>query len=205
MGQPCCGRIQARVGGMSLLLQSVPRVLNNVAQMLRDRGDTPGDPIVEECEGTVIGDRFVAWLVNTHDEKLRVGVQHVRAARARWADKKIILLAHAGCTPYLASRVRGEVADEECGGMEVFATGAFHIDLPRHVLVPVHSVINAEAVDPILRAHSLESADCLPKLLVTDPVARWYAWPVGTVVKVERNELQDSGIVLKCESLRVVA
>lgn len=189
---------------MSLLVQSVPRILGNAAQMLRDRGDQPREPTVGEKEGVVLGDRFAVWLVDTEDEKLRVGVQHLRAARARWPDKKIVLLAHGGCTPYLASRVRGEINDEECADTEVFGTSAFHIDLPRHVLVPKHSVVPADCVSEILRAHSLQSIDCLPKLLTTDPVAQWYGWPVGTVVKVEREELQDSGIVLSCDALRVI-
>jgi DNA-directed RNA polymerase subunit H (RpoH/RPB5) len=189
---------------MSLLLQSVARILENAVRMLRDRGDQPHAPMVNDNEGVVLGNQFVVWLVDTRDEKLRVGVQHLRTARARWPDKKIVLLAHAGCTPYLASRVRGEVYDEECIDTEVFSTSAFHVDLPRHVLVPIHSVVPENHISEMLRAHSLKSVHCLPKLLSTDPVAQWYGWPVGTVVKVEREELQDSGIVLQCDALRVV-
>lgn len=189
---------------MSLLVQSVPRILANAAQMIRDRGDEPAAPTMNDNEGVVIGNRFVVWLVDARDEKLRVGVQHLRTARARWPDKKIILLAHGGCTPYLATRVRGEVCDEECIDIEVFSTSAFHVDLPRHVLVPKHTVVSSDCVSDILQSHSLRSVDCLPKLLASDPVAQWYGWPVGTVVKVEREELQDSGIVLRCDALRVV-
>ena len=173
--------------------------------MLRDRGDrVEGAPACDENEGVVEGQRHAVWLVDARDERMRVGVQHVRTARARWPDKKIVLVAHGGCTPYLASRVRGEVADDECRDVEVFATASLHVDLPRHVLVPEHRVVGPDELARELRTHGLRSADCLPKLLAHDPVARWYAWPPGTVVRVVRDELQDSGIVLQCEALRVV-
>jgi DNA-directed RNA polymerase subunit H len=52
-------------------------------------------------------------------------------------------------------------------------------------MVPKHELCTNKMVDELLHKYSI-TIDSLPKILVRDPIVRWYGWEVGDVVKVTR-------------------
>lgn len=52
-------------------------------------------------------------------------------------------------------------------------------------MVPKHELCTKRMVDGLLRKHSI-TIDALPKILLRDPIVRWYGWEIGDVIKVTR-------------------
>lgn len=88
-------------------------------------------------------------------------------------DVRIVL-----CPNKLSPQAKKESLDAE-----LFLFSEVCIVLPRHELVPLHRVVTEDFVKDHLGA-SMDVRD-LPKIPLTDAVARWYAWPIGTLIRVE--------------------
>lgn len=52
-------------------------------------------------------------------------------------------------------------------------------------MVPKHELCTKRMVDRLLREHSI-TIDALPKILLRDPIVRWYGWEIGDVIRVTR-------------------
>ena len=55
-----------------------------------------------------------------------------------------------------------------------------------NVLVPKQERCTKKVVKRLLREYSL-TVDALPRMLLQDPIARWYGWKVGDVIEVTRS------------------
>lgn len=85
------------------------------------------------------------------------------------------LIVHTGgVTPSAAKALVGSDV-----GIEAFHVNDLQFDLMSHVLVPPARSLTAREVDDLGVAPS-----DLPRLLSTDPVARWHGWRPGVVVRV---------------------
>jgi DNA-directed RNA polymerase subunit H (RpoH/RPB5) len=80
--------------------------------------------------------------------------------------------------------------------LEVWRWDLCQFNLVRHVLVPRHSLATQEEFETISRIHHL-AAENFPGLLTTDPVCRWYDFPVGGMVKIERSSTSISYRVVR--------
>ncbi|MCD6360595.1 DNA-directed RNA polymerase subunit H [Thermoplasmatales archaeon ex4484_30] len=61
-----------------------------------------------------------------------------------------------------------------------------HFNILKHDLVPYHSILSPKEAKKILEAYKINK-DQLPKMLVTDPVARAIGARVGDIVKIIRK------------------
>jgi DNA-directed RNA polymerase subunit H (RpoH/RPB5) len=52
-------------------------------------------------------------------------------------------------------------------------------------MVPKHELCTKRMVDELLRKYSI-TIDALPKILLRDPIVRWYGWEIGDVIKITR-------------------
>jgi DNA-directed RNA polymerase subunit H (RpoH/RPB5) len=52
-------------------------------------------------------------------------------------------------------------------------------------MVPTHELCTKKMVDELLQRYHIVSQS-LPKILLRDPIVRWYGWKVGDVVKITR-------------------
>lgn len=141
----------------------------NCEAMLRDRGCTDVRADVRDPAKPVVTSRECDVYVHAED---RVGVKFARQVmeRAREAGQELtVVVSVEGATPFTR---------KECGdAIQFFQARDLCVNVTRHELVPKHDVVDAEPHDP---AH-------LPKMLSSDPVAQWYHWKAGTVVRVWRN------------------
>jgi len=175
-------------------------ILETAAQMFEDRGYSD----VAVNDGTMCSTEAVLRILDpSADEAERVGIQHVRDAAQRHAQQRLILVSKMGPTAFLASALQkhSQVGDNS---VEVFTFAQLRQNITHHRSVPRHVVVAPQAVAEVLRSHGIDDPAALPKLLLTDPVARYYQWPPGTVVRIFRCDYGDNGLAKRFEALRYV-
>jgi len=76
---------------------------------------------------------------------------------------------------------------------ELFHFDDLLIDLPRHVLCIEHKVVSLDDARSVLGA-TLVASD-LPALLQSDPMAKWNAWPKGTILFLKNPVMNSFRVV----------
>ncbi len=61
-----------------------------------------------------------------------------------------------------------------------------HFNILKHDLIPHHSILSRKETKKILEEYAIQR-DQLPKILVTDPVARAIGARVGDIIKIIRK------------------
>ena len=69
--------------------------------------------------------------------------------------------------------------------VEIFSVNELVVDITEHELVPKHILLSKEEKDHLLKRYRIKENQ-LPKILVTDPVARFLGLKRGDVVKIIR-------------------
>lgn len=157
--------------------------------MLLDRGysveETGFSPLTEPQ--TVV---CVYIATNAHDkiyvfmapEEKQLGKTYVQEILELVSDvkKHIIIATSLGLTSYVAKEV---ISIENCK-IELFKYSELQAAIGRHVLVPTYIVIPEQHVLNLLIRLHCEKKEDLPRMLDTDPVARYFNFESGTVLKL---------------------
>jgi len=165
--------------GRSLL----DRVLTTCCEMLADRGCTEVERLrsVDECltqadaSTPAVRGRGGRVDVNVyvHGED-RVGVKFARAVLED-ADQEgipsVVVVSPEGATPFTLK----ECQDRH---IQFWRAKDLCFNVTQHCLVPQHIPVDGPPKGV--------STGELPRILSTDVIARYYDWPVGTVVRIER-------------------
>ena len=69
--------------------------------------------------------------------------------------------------------------------IEIFTLGELVVNITEHELVPKHLLLSPVEKEMLLKRYKIKEHQ-LPKILVTDPVARYLGLKRGDVVKIER-------------------
>lgn len=80
--------------------------------------------------------------------------------------------------------------------IEVWRWDMCQFNVIKHVLVPKHILASQEEFDLICTTHHLKPEE-FPALLTTDPVCRWFDFPVDHMVKIIRSDKSISYRVVK--------
>jgi len=78
-----------------------------------------------------------------------------------------------------------EICANEGLTIEWFMEAELYVNITKHVLVPVHVVLNTEEKAILLKKYKLKEAQ-LPRIQLHDPVARYHGLQRGKVVKIVR-------------------
>lgn len=76
--------------------------------------------------------------------------------------------------------------------IEYFNIDDLLVNIAKHELVPKHIIVNEEEKKMVLRKYRVKESQ-LPKILVTDPMARYLGLRKGMLVKIIRKS-QTSGL-----------
>lgn len=118
-------------------------------------------------------------------DDLSVGVKPIRGFLERMNENnvfKCIVVYRNSLTPS-ASKVMAAMAPKYL--MEQFSENELIINITEHKLVPQHIVLNDDEKRALLARYRLKETQ-LPRILVSDPVARYYGLRRGQVVKILR-------------------
>ncbi|KAH9627007.1 hypothetical protein KSS87_020658 [Heliosperma pusillum] len=94
---------------------------------------------------------------------------------------RAILVIAGKLTPYAKKALLAEPKLT----VEVFEEAELLVNITRHALVPEHKVLTDDEKKELLAKYKLEESK-LPRMLVTDPVARHFGLKRGKVMKIIR-------------------
>jgi DNA-directed RNA polymerase I, II, and III subunit RPABC1 len=85
-------------------------------------------------------------------------------------------------TPQIAK----ELLNDEYKLYEIFSMKNLMFNITHHEIVPQHILLTQEEADMILKQYQTTRTQ-LPKLLTTDPVAKYYGMKAGDICKIIRQ------------------
>ncbi|KAI9102815.1 RNA polymerase [Phlyctochytrium arcticum] len=181
------------------------RVFRTVGEMVRDRGYVLGQTELEmsldefkmsKVSAGVVDRTNMTFLV-AHEERPEeqlfvffaeedsVGIKPIKKIAERMVTQNIfkaIVVLPKGMTPS-AKKVIQEMQPKY--HIEQFTEAELLVNITKHVLVPIHQVLTDIEKKNLLERYRLREAQ-LPRVHVTDPVAKYYGMKRGQVVKIIR-------------------
>lgn len=197
------------------------RALQNCYKLIRDRGfdvHDSSDPfeivgqlysksiqhktsLAENCKCTFTSDKTKLNLVcfdrnyDTLKTKSRmISTDQVKAMQEtilKMPRGRVICLAPNKLSPQAKKE---KLLDHDGQPVDIFLFDELMIDLPRHELVCNHRPVDADYVKKLLGL-TLVVSD-LPQLPRTDPIAKWFGFPAGTIVQIDNPVMPSWRIVV---------
>lgn len=180
------------------------RIRRTVLQMLRDRGYLITDSELNETRFQFV-QKFGGENMKREDlvihkykrnessdqiyvffpEEAKVGVKTMKTYTTRMNSENVfraILAVQQNLTPFARTCI-SEISTKF--HLEVFQEAELLVNIKEHVLVPEHQVLANEEKKTLLQRYTVKETQ-LPRIQVTDPVARYYGLKRGQVVKIIR-------------------
>lgn len=158
--------------------------LMTILELLADRGIPRDDLKCElsefEQRSFYSADTYVCWPT---EPKIGVGVSKIIDDAKSSGCSKIIIVTQKGATPSTNTIINNVKATGVI--ITLFTVSETQFNPTKHRLVPKHEPLTKREKMDVLTEFGV-TPDQMPVVLSTDPIAKWYGFTKGTVLRITR-------------------
>eukprot|EP01006_Ploeotia_vitrea_P024284 TRINITY_DN57054_c0_g1_i1.p3 TRINITY_DN57054_c0_g1~~TRINITY_DN57054_c0_g1_i1.p3 ORF type:complete len:229 (-),score=109.27 TRINITY_DN57054_c0_g1_i1:914-1555(-) len=154
-------------------------------EMCRD-GEVNRDQLVLQGEAKTDREKIMVFFATPDQAKKDVSVTKIRTYVERMRElsiKRGVVIVPTGLSPF-AKQILKELPGRGII-MELFRDSELLVNITEHVLVPKHVLLTPDEKKTLLERYKLKEMQ-LPRIQLSDPVARYYGLQRGQVVKIVR-------------------
>lgn len=174
---------------MNIVKQNLEQMLNDRGYQVTERKKThwvaaaaapSGNPAPATATPATATTTYVNFL-SPEDKDLKIGIETIRAIEKLLPMHETIIVVYAGSITSAAKTVASLYPK-----LQFFHVRELHHNITKHEFVPKHTLMSDSEAEEFLARHKF-TRDQLPKLSVSDPLAKYFHFKPGSLIRIRRK------------------